>query len=122
MSNPNIIGVTTINGNNGSLAVTSSAQTLVSNAASSNKVYKINQIYIANVDGSAADEVTVTIRSSVSTTPTTATLNKNISVPAKSTLEVLSAPFYLKEDQDIQVLGVAASGDLEAIATWEEIS
>lgn len=122
MSNPNIIGVTTINGNNGSLAVTSSAQTLVSNAASSNKVYKINQIYIANVDGTAADEVTVTIRSSVSTTPTTATLNKNISVPAKSTLEVLSAPFYLKEDQDIQVLGVAASGDLEAIATWEEIS
>ena len=122
MSNPNIIGVTTINGNNGSLAVTSSAQTLVSNAASSNKVYKINQIYIANVDGSAADEVTVTIRSSVSTTPTTATLNKNVSVPAKSTLEVLSTPFYLKEDQDIQVLGVAASGDLEAIATWEEIS
>ena len=55
MSNPNIIGVTTINGNNGSLAVTSSAQTLVSNAASSNKVYKINQIYIANVDGTAAD-------------------------------------------------------------------
>jgi len=122
MSNPNIIGVTTINGNNGSLAVTSSAQTLVSNAASSNKVYKINQIYIANVDGSAADEVTVTIRSSVSSSPTTATLNKNISVPAKSTLEVLSTPFYLKEDQDIQVLGVAASGDLEAIATWEEIS
>jgi hypothetical protein len=122
MSNPNIIGVTTINGNNGSLAVTSSAQTLVSNAASSNKVYKINQIYIANVDGSSADEVTVTIRSSVSSSPTTATLNKNISVPAKSTLEVLSTPFYLKEDQDIQVLGVAASGDLEAIATWEEIS
>mgnify|MGYP000500887299 FL=1 len=122
MSNPNIIGVTTINGNNSSLAVTSSAQTLVSNAASSNKVYKINQIYIANVDGSAADEVTVTIRSSVSSSPTTATLNKNISVPAKSTLEVLSTPFYLKEDQDIQVLGVAASGDLEAIATWEEIS
>ena len=122
MSNPNIVGVGTINGNNGSLAVTSSAQSLVSNGSATNAVYKINQIYISNVDTAAADEVTITLRSSVSTTPTTATIAKNISVPAKSTLEVLSTPFYLKEDQDIQVVGVAASGDLEAVATWEEIS
>ena len=122
MSNPNIVGVGTINGNNGSLAVTSTAQSLVSNGSATNAVYKINQIYISNVDTAAADEVTITLRSSVSTTPTTATIAKNISVPAKSTLEVLSTPFYLKEDQDIQVVGVAASGDLEAVATWEEIS
>jgi len=122
MANPNIVGVTTINGNNGSVAVTSTAQTLVNNAASSNKVFKINQIYVSNVDGTAADSVTVTVRSAVASTPTTATIVKGISIPANSTLEVFSAPFYLKEDQDIQVVGVAASGDLEAVSTWEEIS
>jgi hypothetical protein len=122
MANPNIVGVTTINGNNGSVAVTSTAQTLVDNAASSGKIYKINQIYVSNVDTAAADEVTVTLRSAVASTPTTATIVQNVSVPAKATLEVLSAPFYVKEDQDIQVVGVAASGDLEAVATWEEIS
>ena len=122
MANPNIVGVSTINGNNGSVAVTNSAQTLVNNGANSGKVYKINQIYVSNVDTSAADEVTVTLRSAVASTPTTATIVQNVSVPAKATLEVLSAPFYVKEDQDIQVVGVAASGDLEAVATWEEIS
>jgi hypothetical protein len=122
MANPNIVGVTTINGNNGSVSVTSTAQTLVGNATGSGKVYKINQIYVSNVDTAAADEVTVTLRSAVATTPTTATILQNVSVPAKATLEVLSAPFYVKEDQDIQVVGVAASGDLEAVATWEEIS
>lgn len=123
MATPNIRGATgTINGNNGSLAVTNTAQSLVSNGATTNALYKINQIYISNVDTAAADEVTITLRSSVSTTPTTATIAKSIAVPAKSTLEVLSTPFYLREDQDIQVVGVAASGDLEAVATWEEIS
>jgi polysaccharide deacetylase 2 family uncharacterized protein YibQ len=122
MANPNIVGVTIINGNNGSVAVTSTAQTLINNAASSNKIFKVNQIYVSNVDGTDSDNVTVTLRSAVATTPTTATIAKNINVPAKATLEVLSAPFYLKEDQDIQVVGVAASGDLEAVATWEEIS
>ena len=122
MANPNIVGVSTINGNNGSVAVTSTAQTLVDNAASSGKIYKINQIYVSNVDTAAADEVTVTLRSAVASTPTTATIVQNVSIPAKATLEVLSAPFYVKEDQDIQVAGVATSGDLEAVATWEEIS
>jgi hypothetical protein len=122
MANPNIVGVTIINGNNGSVAVTSTAQTLINNAASSNKIFKVNQIYVSNVDGTDSDNVTVTLRSAVATTPTTATIAKNITIPAQATLEVLSAPFYLKEDQDIQVVGVAASGDLEAVATWEEIS
>jgi len=122
MANPNIVGVTIINGNNGSVAVTSTAQTLINNAASSNKIFKVNQIYVSNVDGTDSDNVTVTLRSAVATTPTTATIAKNITIPAQATLEVLSAPFYLKEDQDIQVVGGAASGDLEAVATWEEIS
>jgi hypothetical protein len=122
MANPNIVAVATINGNNASLAVTSTAQSLVSNSAASGKIYKINQIYVSNVDTAAADEVIVTLRDDVTGTPVTRHIAKNISIPAKATLEVLSAPFYIKEDQDIQITGVAASGDLEAVATWEEIS
>lgn len=122
MSNPNIVGVGTINGNNGSLAVTSTAQSLVSNGSATNAVYKINQIYISNVDTAAADEVSVMLVTDPQGTPTTRYIVRKISVPAGATLEVLSAPFYIKENQDIQVVGVAASGDLEAVATWEEIS
>ena len=122
MSNPNIVGVGNIYGNNGSLAVTSTAQSLVSNGSATNAVYKINQIYISNVDTAAADEVSVMLVTDPQGTPTTRYIVRKISVPAGATLEVLSAPFYIKENQDIQVVGVAASGDLEAVATWEEIS
>lgn len=122
MANPNIVNVTTINGNNGGLAVTSTAGDLVSNAAASGKVYKINAIIVANVDGSAADTVTVTLIKDVTGTPATFHLAKVISIPAGASLDVLPSPIYLLEDEKIQVVGAAASGDLEAIATWEEIS
>lgn len=122
MSNPNIVGVGNIYGNNGSVAVTNSAQSLVSNGSATNAVYKINQIYISNVDTAAADEVSVMLVTDPQGTPTTRYIVRKISVPAGATLEVLSAPFYIKENQDIQVVGVAATGDLQAVATWEEIS
>lgn len=122
MTTPNIVGVTTINGNNGSIAVTSTAAHLVRNSSGSGKVYKINQIYVSNVDTAAADEVIATLVDDPTGTPTTRHIAKNVSIPAKATLELLSAPFYLKENQDIQIAGVAGSGDLEAVATWEEIS
>lgn len=122
MANPNIVNVTTINGNNAGLAVTSSAQDLVSNADASGKVYKINAIVVANVDGSSADSVSVTLIKDVTGTPATFHIAKAIAVPAGASLDVLPSPIYLLEDEKIQVVGVAASGDLEAIATWEEIS
>ena len=61
MAAPNIRGATgTINGKVAGLAVTNSALDLVANAASSNKLLKVNTIIIANVDTAAADEVLVT--------------------------------------------------------------
>ena len=121
MSNPNIVGVTTIVGNNGVLSVERNALTLVNNASGSGKIYKINQIYVSNVD-SASDAINVTLRNSVATTPTTTQIVNNIAIPPQATLEVLSAPFYLKENQDIQLSSLDDSGDLNAVATWEEIS
>ena len=56
MANPNIVNVTTIYGNSSQTALsTTSATSLVSNAASSGKVYKINQIVVSNVTASAAN-------------------------------------------------------------------
>ena len=61
MANPNIVGVTTINGNNGSIQVTSTAAHLVRNASTSNAVYKINQIYISNVNDSDMEALTISL-------------------------------------------------------------
>ena len=56
MANPNIVAVATINGNMLSAAVgTGSPDTqIVTNAASSGKIFKINSLYVANIDGTAS--------------------------------------------------------------------
>jgi hypothetical protein len=64
MANPNIVAVTSILGNTTFLTpADTSANVLLSNAASSGNVYKINQIVCANVDGTNAVDCTVTINS-----------------------------------------------------------
>ena len=56
MANPNIVNVTTIYGTTTYYTPSgTSAVVLLPNAASSGKVYKINQIVVANTTGTAAN-------------------------------------------------------------------
>jgi predicted membrane protein len=62
MANPNIVAVTSILGNTTFLTPSdTSANVLLSNAASSGNVLKINQIVAANVNGTSAVDTTVAI-------------------------------------------------------------
>ena len=124
MANPNIAAVTDIKGNTYSVAVGTSATQVVSNAASSGKVYKINTIMVANIDGSASAEVTVNIYSAAGLgggSPTA--IASTIAVPADSTLIVTdkTTSFYLLEDRSIGAIASAA-GDLVITCSWEEIT
>ena len=60
MAAPNIVNVATITGKSAVVSLTdTNATAVVSNAASSSKVFKINSITVANVDGSVAADITV---------------------------------------------------------------
>ena len=64
MTAPNIVNVATITGKTATVALsTTNATVLVNNAASSNKVFKINMIQVANVDGTNSCDVTVDVHS-----------------------------------------------------------
>jgi hypothetical protein len=123
MANPNIVSVTSIVGNTLSAAVLTTATQLASNAASSGKVFKINSIVIANIDGTAAADVTVNIYSAASLGGTASAIASTISVPADATLIVTdkTTAFYLLEDRSIGALASAA-GDLVATISFEEIT
>lgn len=123
MANPNIVGVTAIVGNTVSAAVGTSATSLASNAASSGKVFKINSIVIANIDGTAAADVTVNIYSAAALGGTASAIASTISVPADASLIVTdkTTAFYLLEDRSIGALA-SASGDLVATISFEEIT
>ena len=124
MAAPNIVNVSTITGKSATVALTSTnATTLVSNAASSSKVFKINMIQIANVDGSNACDVTVDVHSQDDGGGTAYSLVSTISVPADASLVVVDkgTALYLEEDKSITATAGTAS-DLEVIVSYEEIS
>lgn len=123
MANPNIVNVTNILGNSLSVAVGTSATQLASNAAASGKVFKINSIVVANVDGSSAADVTVSIYSQDELGGTPLAIVSTISVPADASLIVTdkTTSFYLLEDQSIGATASAA-GDLVATISFEEIN
>jgi hypothetical protein len=87
MAAPNIVNVSTIIGKSATVALSSTSQTtLVSNAASSGKVFKINMIQVANVDGANACDVTVDVHSAAAGGGTAYSLVSTISVPADASL------------------------------------
>lgn len=127
MANPNIVNVTTILGNTSSTLISSTADpfatALVSNAASSGKIYKINSIVAANVDGSSACDITIKIFSAAALGGTGTAIASTISVPADATLIVTdkTTSFYLLEDKSIGATASAAN-DIVVTVSWEELN
>ena len=90
MAAPNIVNVTSILGKTAyDTDVDTSASSLLQNAASSNKVLKINTIIAANIDGTNDADITVTVRT-ISNTTTRYFLANTITVPADSSLVIVS--------------------------------
>ena len=124
MAAPNIVNVGTITGKSFYLALANtSATALVSNAASSGKVFKVNMIQVANVDGSVACDVTVKYHTQDDIGGTGYALVSTVSVPQDSSLVVLdkNTAMYLEEDRSISVTAGTAN-DLEVLVSYEEIS
>jgi len=124
MANPNIVNVATINGKTATVALsTTSATAIVSNAAASGKIYKINCLYVANVDGVNSASITINLYSAADIGGTAYPVCYTITVPADATLIVIAkdAPIYLEEDKSIGAMASTAN-DLVVIASYEEIS
>lgn len=120
MAAPNIVAVTEIYGKSAGKALTTSAQTIVSNSASSGKVYKVNTLMIANKDGTNSADATATL---VKSGGSSFKLASTVAVDADSTLVVISKDnsVYLEEGDSITVQA-SASGDLDAVCAWEELN
>ncbi len=114
MANPNIAGSsTTIYGVTTYLTPgTTAATVLLSNAASSGTVMKINQIVASNVTGSAAVNVTVAINNLAAGAGTAFPVASVVSVPQAASLIVVdkTTAIYLMENSSITVTSGTASG------------
>lgn len=131
MAAPNIVNVTTIIGKTTYLTPSgTTAVVLLTNAASSGKVFKINQIIAANVNGTSAVTTTVSVytngavaQGSAPSGGTAYPMMSTVSVPANASLIVVdkSTALYLEENSCIAVTSSIASGITYTIS-YEEIS
>jgi hypothetical protein len=119
MAAPNLKSPTTITGKTARYAVTDSLANALANSAASGKVLKINSIFCANVDGTNAADISLSIYDGTND----CYLAKTITVPADATQIISSKDtyFYLEEGDSIRAVANAAS-DLELCISYEEIS
>lgn len=113
MANPNIVTVSAIYGTTTYLTpANTTANTLLSNAASSGLVYKINQIVCANVNGGSAVNATVAINSAAAGAGTNYPVISTISVPASASVIAVdkTTSIYLMENSSIVVTSGTSSG------------
>ena len=124
MAAPNIVNVSTITGKSAVVSLTdTNATAVVSNAASSNKVFKINSLIVSNVDGTNAADITISYYSQDDIGGTATEIASTVSVPADASLVVIdkNTSIYLEEDKSIGATAGSAN-DLKVIVSYEEIS
>ena len=124
MAAPNIVNVSAIYGKVVTADLTStSAISVLSNAASSGKVFKLDSLVVANTDVSNAVTVTVNHYSAAALGGTATAMASTISIPAASTLVVIDKTnmIYLEENMSLGAVAGTAS-KLKVVCSYEDIS
>jgi hypothetical protein len=127
MAAPNIVGVTTIRGKSNVANLTTTSTSIVVNDVNSGKVFKINTIMISNVDGTNSGNVSVELfkfgaqNTSTGSGNATYGIANSVTVPAKSSLDVMSKSLYLEEGDHLKAKA-DSNNRLHLITSFEEIS
>ena len=121
MAAPNIVNVATIKGNTNVAVLGATSGNIVTNTASSGKVFKVNTVILSNFDGTTAYDATITLFSARA--GATKNLVSTVSVPADASLVVIdkTTAIYMEEGDILAGLASAAN-KIDVTVSFEEIS
>ena len=133
MAAPNIVNVATITGvttYHSGIAVTTGGKgsvgvtTVVSNAASSGKVLKINSLTAAAIGSTTGVTLQYFDHVNHASAGSTVSLGTTISVPKFSTLVFVSKDnsIYLEENTSLGIFCQPNTGSIDVVCSYEEIS
>ena len=133
MAAPNIVNVTTITGvttfhagiaattgGKGALGIT----TVVSNAASSGKVLKINSLVAASIGSTTGITLQYFNDVNHASAASTVSIGMTMAVPTFSTLAVITKDnsVYLEENTALGIFAQPNTGTIDVVCSYEEIS
>ena len=137
MAAPNIVNVTTITGvttfhsgiNTGGDGVVitknpAGVTTIISNAASSGKVLKINSLIAAGVGNTTGITVDIYDKATATGAANTVSIASTIAVPTFSSVVIIGKEnaIYLEEDRSLGVYCQPNAGSINVVVAYEEIS
>lgn len=133
MAAPNIVNVTTITGVttfHAGIAVTTGGKgsvgitTVVSNAASSGKVLKINSLVAAGIGATTGITLQYFNHINHASAGSTVSIGMTLSVPTFSTLAVITKDnsVYLEENTSLGIFAQPLTGTIDVVCSYEEIS
>ena len=126
MAAPNIVNVATITGittwKAGINTEAAGVSVIVTNAASSGKVLKVNSLVATSIGTTTG--VTTKIFNKAAGVGNSVSLGSTMSVPTYSSLAVISKEMsvYLQEDQSIACFAQAGYGVIDVVCSYEDIS
>ena len=133
MAAPNIVNVTTITGvttfhagiaattgGKGALGIT----TVVSNAASSGKVLKINSLVAASIGSTTGVTLQYFNHINHTSAASTVSIGMTMAVPTFSTLAIITKDnsVYLEENTSLGIFAQPTTGTIDVVCSYEEIS
>ena len=133
MAAPNIVNVTTITGVttfHAGIAVTAYGRgtagitTVVSNAASSGKVLKINSLVAASIGSTTGVTLQYFNHVNHASAASTVSIGMTLSVPTFSTLALITKDnsVYLEENTSLGIFAQPVAGTIDVVCSYEEIS
>ena len=133
MAAPNIVNVTTITGVttfHAGIAVTTGGKgalgitTVVSNAASSGKVLKINSLVAASIGSTTGVTLQYFNHINHASAGSTVSIGMTMAVPTFSTLAIITKDnsIYLEENTSLGIFGQPLAGTIDVVCSYEEIS
>ena len=133
MAAPNIVNVTTITGVttfHAGIAVTTGGKgalgitTVVSNAASSGKVLKINSLVAASIGSTTGVTLQYFNHINHASAASTVSIGMTMAVPTFSTLAIITKDnsVYLEENTALGIFAQPALGTIDVVCSYEEIS
>ena len=133
MAAPNIVNVTTITGVttfHAGIAVTTGGKgalgitTVVSNAASSGKVLKINSLVAASIGSTTGVTLQYFNHVNHASAASTVSIGMTMAVPTFSTLAVITKDnsVYLEENTALGIFAQPNAGTIDVVCSYEEIS
>jgi hypothetical protein len=121
MAAPNLVNVATITAKSVQANLDTTLTTeILANGSSSGKVFKVNNIIVANIDGTNSVNISVAITKSGGSPIMIAS---TIALPADATLVVVDkdTSLYLEEGDNIEA-GASANSDATITINYEELS